>query len=190
MKTATPFLAYAQNRCEAAGVELCLLPRQFTRDGDLGVFDDEKKRITVCVRNTEWLTTLAHELGHLDQWSANSDVWRAAMKAKVAEDAYEDFDLWLSGRTAFSTREIRGVVRRIQRCELDAERRALRLIRTFGLDDPKAYARVANFHVWQYEAARRLGIWVEASPALTAAMPDRLMRVAAVGDLPVGFGFG
>jgi hypothetical protein len=179
MKSITPFLEHVQKRCADYGVSLVLVPRALTRAGDLGEFDDKKKRLVVCVNDAHWLTTLAHEDAHLGQWIDGS----------FGDDgAYEAFDAWLGGRLKPTARGLLSTVRTIQRCELDAERRALRTIRRFGIADAKEYARTANFHVWQYEASRKLGRWIESSPARVQTMPDRLMRVADIGRLPEGFG--
>ena len=184
MKSITPFLEHAQKRCGDYGVSLVLVPRRTTKFGDYGEFDDEKKRVVVCVNDPGWLTTLAHELGHMDQWIEGSAEWAA-----VRDYDYTDFDSWYRGQK-LSPQALQRLVRRIQRCELDAERRGLRLIRRFGLADPKVYAQGANFHVWQYEAARRFGRWVEAPAKHSAEIPDRLMRFSDIGKLPAGYGLG
>ena len=87
MKSITPFLEYAQKRCGDYGVSLVLVPRRTTKFGDYGEFDDEKKRVVVCVNDPGWLTTLAHELGHMDQWIEGSAEWAA-----VRDYDYTDFD--------------------------------------------------------------------------------------------------
>lgn len=184
-RDASPFLEHAQKRCAAVDVRLVLLSRQWTTAGDSGEFDDKKRRLVVCVNDQHWLTTLAHELGHLEQWASGSELFRSD------DTSDEDFDAWLRGDRLMSARSLRGITRKIQRCELDAERRAVRYIRKFDLcADVPGYIRAANFHVWQYEAARRLGRWVEASDARVAHMPDRLMRVTDLGRPPADFGVG
>lgn len=188
MKSVTPFLEYAQKRCGDYGVSLVLVPRRTTKFGDYGEFDDVKKRMVVCVNDPGWLTTLAHELGHMDQWLENTPAWAGAASAE--SDAYTAFDDWIVRGKKTAGPALQSLVRRIQRCELDAERRALRLIRKYGLADPKAYAQVANFHVWQYEAARRFGRWVVAPVEYSSEIPDRLMRIADIGKLPAGYGLG
>lgn len=184
-RDASPFLEHAQKRCAAVDVRLVLLSRQWTTAGDSGEFDDKRRRLVVCVNDGNWLTTLAHELGHLEQWASGSALFKSDDKSD------EDFDAWLHGKRIMSTRTLQRITRKIQRCELDAERRAVRYIRQFDLrDDVPSYIRAANFYVWQYEAARRLGRWVEATDARVAHMPDRLMRVADIGKPPADFGVG
>lgn len=182
MRSVTPFLEHAQKRCGEYAVTLVLAPRRTTKFGDYGEFDSEKRRVAVCVNDPGWLTTLAHELGHMDQWIENSPEWMA-----VRDYDYTDFDSWYRGQK-LSPKALQNIVRRIQRCELDAERRALRTIRQFGLGDPRAYAQGANFHVWQYEAARRFGHWVSPPEKHSPEIPDRLMRLSDVGRLPAGYG--
>lgn len=185
MKSVTPFLEHAAARCTANGVALTLVPRVTTKFGDLGEFDHERRRLAVCVNDSGWLTTLAHELSHMDQWIAGGRVW---VDVCGTPDAYTEFDAWLSGKRRVGPRALISLVRRIQRCELDAERRTLRAIRRFGLGDVKAYSKRANYDVWRYEAARVLKRWPDDPTEAVAQMPERLMRADEIGRLPVGFG--
>ncbi len=184
MKDAGAFLDEVRRSCDAAGVRLRLEPRALTRTKDLGEFDDSKKILRVATCDPEWWTTLAHEYSHLCQWAEGDPTW----ESESTEDA--KFDAWLAGKRKFPPAELRRIVRVIQRCELDAERRAIQWIRTYHLtDDLVRYARAGNFHIWQYEHARKTGRWIEATPALIAAMPDRLMRKNQIGKPPADFGF-
>lgn len=186
MKSAVGFLNYVQARCAQAGIEFVLSPTKMTRDGDIGVFDDVKKRLTVCAAREDWLTTVAHECAHMDQWFEAAKVWTSCR-----EDDWLSYDAWLAGKQRVTPRALVGITRRIQRVELDAERRALHMIREHGLAaDVPAYVRAANHGVWQYEVARRLGRWPDPHPEAIKLMPDRLMRVSEIGSPPADFGLG
>lgn len=186
MTTPAAYLEYVQARCAEHGVSLVLLPKKHTRDGDVGVFDDKALRLTVCAAREDWLPILAHECAHLNQWAERADVFMACR-----EDDWKDYDDALAGSRRLTPRALVGVTRRIQRVELDAERRALRMIRAYKLTpDVRAYTRGANYDVWRYEIARRLGRWPEAHDEAVKLMPDRLMRASRIGDPPADFGLG
>jgi hypothetical protein len=182
-RDALAFLDYVRAACDKAGVQLRLEARYYTRAGDSGWFDDEKKILLVCVNDADWLTILAHEFSHLSQWTEKSPLYK-----EESEDQ-EDFEAWLAGTKRISKPKLIHVVRNIQRCELDAERRTVRLIKQFHLTtDIKKYIQVANFYIWQYEAARKFGRWVELHDDLSAKMPTTLMPKSQIGKLPVDFG--
>ena len=182
MTTATKYLRYCLGRCDELGVKLRLSTRTCGTAVNLGHFDDERREVMIQAHEPGWLTTLAHEMGHMEQWWSDSADWRA-----LQDGDYALFDDWLAGRKGLGPRQILAVVRRIQRLELDAERRACRHIRDFKLGGLEAYIQGANCYVWQYEAARRWRCWVNRSHTLISRMPKRLMSRRKVGALPDGF---
>lgn len=182
MKSLLPLIEHAQTECSALGVSLVFHPGELTRAGDQGEFDNIKKRLVVCVEHPHWPYVLAHELGHMDDWRLHPEEWPAE------PDDYGDFNRWLAGEASLPPRKLLHLVRRIQRCEHYAERHALKLLRRFGHPKVETYVKKANFGLWQYEASRQSRRWIEATPAGEEAMPDRLLPLSRLGDLPVGFG--
>lgn len=180
-KDALAFLDLVRQSCKDAGVRFYLEPRELLRERDFGVFDNVKRTLRVAGAGPDWWATLAHEFAHLCQWVEADPTWKH-------EDAEGDFDAWFAGKKKIEPRELVRITRAIQRCELDAERRSIRFIRDYRLGDVGHAIKRANFHVWQYEIARRTEKWVEAKPELEAAMPDELMRANEIGKPPVGFG--
>lgn len=182
-RDALAFLDYVRGDCAAAGVRLNLIARENTRAGDVGLFDDIKRTLTVCVNDQAWLITLAHEHGHLRQWRERSRLW------DPKSTDVEDFEAWLNEGRRISAPKLTSIVRRLQRMELDAERRCLRTVRLFKLtDDVSGMIKSMNLYVWQYEHARRHRKWTEATvkshPEVAAALPARLISADRVGHLP------
>lgn len=180
MSAPLAFLDFVRGECAYAGVRLDLVPKARTRAGDLGSFDGETRVLRVCVGAPDWLCLLAHETAHLRQWRERPAFFDAA-----DVDAFEG---WCEGRRRLKPHRLLEITRAIQRLELDAERRAVRLIRKFRLtDDVASYARGACLYVWNYEVARRIGRWPRYGARLDevrAAMPVRLIPQTLVGKPP------
>lgn len=178
------FLAYARGECAHAGVKLYLDPRAGTKDGYLGAFDYFKKELLVCVANPLWLGVLAHELSHLHQWAQNVPAWSKGLQ----EDCDAVYENWIKGKDT-KPELVKQAVRGIQRCEWDAEKRAVKLIKKYRLVDPKIYTRSANMYILKYEFARRHRAWVRTDhldPAIFEGLvpDDRIISAKSFGKLP------
>lgn len=180
------FLEYVRGECAYSNVKLKIEARRRTRAGDLGFFDETARVLFVCTDVEGWAMTLAHELGHLQQYRERFLAYRQADL-----EAFEE--KLMGGQKKMDYGKLRNLTRAIQRCELDAERRALRLARVFHLtDDLEKYTRQANRYVWSYEVARQVGIpigkWPKRSEDLRelidSQMPTRLITQAEFGKPP------
>ncbi len=174
-RNVTPFVDYVREECAKYGIAFILRPRM----RDLGVFDYIKRTLTVNASGEDFYLVLAHEVGHLHQWVEHP----AAFEAH--SDGYDLFMEWLNGKRRLTARKVLSIVRRTQRMERDAEKRALRDIREWRLmDDTKPYVQDSNMYIWQYEIARRLGKWPALDTDQAAAMPTRLMPLTLLGKPP------
>lgn len=178
------FLDYVRGECAHAGVQLVLDPRARTKEGMLGSFDFENKKLTCCVSNPLWLGVLAHELSHLHQWVKQTPIWVKS----VEEDSDSVYEEWMNGKD-LSASALNKTIKNIQACEQDAERRALKLIKDYGLVDPQIYTRSANMYVWKYEFARRHRKWVRTdhldSGTFKDVVPDsQLINARSFKKLP------
>ncbi len=180
------FLAWVQGECAAAGVRLVLLPTKIKPGFEIGSFDYETRKLSVCVAREDWVTTLAHEAAHLRQF-----VERRKWFEKPASE-FEEFEAWIHGkRPRLKLERVRLITRSIQKLEADAERRTVKLIRHFHLLPDEAaiskYVREANLYLLQHEACRRIGFWPSYGMAvehLIAAMPNSIIADADLGKLP------
>ena len=125
-----------------------------------GFWDGDAKQINVAVYCDEWLTILAHEFGHLCQQREKKFIDTATT------NAYIYFDEWLLGERELSKKRLDDVCELIQICELDCEKRALKLIKKFNLySSDSLYIQKANSYVLGYEAAKVSRKWFKRSPS-------------------------
>jgi hypothetical protein len=174
------FLRFVDGMCAEAGVKLRLEARKRTKAGDLGYFNESNRVLFVCVCNEKWPMLLAHEASHLQQEKEKAHQWDV--------DYVDQFESWYTGKRRMKAANVLRACRAVQKMELDAERRALRFAKHFHLtDDIAKYTRGANFYIWRYEIARRIGRWPDygdAQDTVEAAMPDKLMKVTDIENPP------
>ena len=142
---------YGAAECEAAGIKF-MLKKSETVGSDkrsVGFFSADSKELVVATDDEKFHWTLAHELGHLKQWQEG---------LFEIEAAYEEYEEWLSGRLDLDATTVISHTREIQKCELDCEKRAVKLLVQFGLlgkNSKSDYIRQANAYVFSYELHRR-----------------------------------
>jgi hypothetical protein len=168
-----------QEDCLRHGVEIILHPKQqikLSRKIDVsGFWNDDDRELNVAIYCDEWLTVLAHEYGHFCQWKENKFV------DKDTSEAYVLFDEWIDGRKNLSKKKLDKVCELIQKCELDCEKRALKLIKEYKLyKDEKLYIQKANSYVLGYSAAKVTRKWFKTPPSRTSlvfnSMPKTFTR--------------
>lgn len=176
------FLDWVRGTCVNAGAKFVALGRPWLSDRSLGEYSNGV--LTVCVENTDWPGVLAHEVSHVLQEMEKAAVWANPN----ADDVL--FWRWIKTGNGLGPVRKRKVIRAIQRCELDAERRAVVLMKKFDLATPKAlerYIRGAAVYLATYEFSRRYGVWVSKEqtehiePILLAAAPNRLPKESELG---------
>jgi hypothetical protein len=97
----------------------------------------------VCSMNRpDSLEILAHEFGHVTQWKDQIDLW------KKADVSIPKVDEWLMGEDVPDIKKHLAISRDL---ELDNEKRAVKIIKKFGLDiDIDQYIKKANCYVHFY----------------------------------------
>lgn len=171
---------YARGLCAWAGVRFRLVGKEKI-GSDLGSFDHVYRNLDIAVLNPQWPGNLTHEVSHIQQWKE-----RPGFYLNEAADV-EAFMDWCSGkRRRWKTAKVLHVVRAIQTLELDCERRAVRLQRTFRVPNIPLYVQGANLYIWKHEVARRVGFWpaYKDQDGIVAAMPKRLMSRTNIGKPP------
>jgi hypothetical protein len=136
-----------------------------------GYWSDDDRKLNVAIYCDEWLTVLAHEYGHFCQWKENKFVDRAT------GNAYVDFDEWLEGKVELSKKKLEKTCELIQKCELDCEKRALKLIKEYKLyKDEKLYIQKANSYVLGYQAAKTKRKWFKLPPSRTSKVFSNMSK--------------
>lgn len=175
------FLDFVRGRCAEHRYRLCLELSQCTKDGDIGYLDDANRVLFVCMDRSGWAPTVAHELGHMEQ---NAEGMRSTWDT-------HHFERWVAGKVEFPDEKILKITRNIQKFELDAERRAIKLIRQFRLCDAANYTRRANLYVLGHEVVRRKRAWWSlvpgtsplGRPEVQALAPSRLIPLSRIGHV-------
>jgi hypothetical protein len=173
------------------GFKLNLIPKDFIASSDCdglpcrGYFDEETKELAVAIGSGagRWWYTLCHEYGHFKQWQEK--LW-------TTSNSFSDFSEWIDGSREFSKKHIEKMIRDIQECERDAERRGLKLIKKYKLPDVKDYIQRANAYILFYEVIRKHRKWCKpgCSPSLineVFGLVSNKLIVKDLSALPVGF---
>jgi len=174
------FVARVAKDCKARGVTLRLeaVHRVQIYRGTYcsGYFDSGSKELVVAVARPDWLSILAHEYAHMQQWVEGEFV--------EDDDSFHKFDQWVAGKMELEDDELTRCVRLIQRCELDAEKRAVEYLRRYRLrKDLADYRRRANAYVLFYEVARRHRRWSDKESPYTVPTVYRQMSTRFVSSL-------
>lgn len=173
-------------KCEAEGAKVLFKPvRSLGKGGFTGLFEPDALTLTVAVKAKFWFQTLLHEYSHFlqhlkGQWVSEFDIRKF--------DAFND---WMAGDAQLSTSRLIDCVRTIQSCELDAEKRVVRLRRSWHLPtfNWDRYIRGANVYVLSYEAARLTRKWPKDTLYYNAKI-ERLVPgsfIRRLDKLPHGF---
>lgn len=173
------------------GFAFNLIPGDYivSSDGDglpcRGYFDDEAKELAVAVGPGagRWWYTLCHEYSHFKQWQEK--LW-------TGSDNFSDFNEWIDGSKELSRKRIDKMIRYVQECERDAERRGLKLIKKYKLPDAKDYIQKANAYILFYEVIRKHRKWCKpgCSPSTIKEVFSLVSNKSIVKNLnvlPAGF---
>jgi hypothetical protein len=145
-KKAKEFVKYVKQECKKYGIKCDLRRTKYVRlPGKLqcsGYFDEYNKELVCSMNRPDSIEILAHEFAHLTQWVDQIDLWK---KADVSIPKVDD---WLMGEEVRDIKKHLAVSRDL---ELDNEKRAVKIIKKFGLDiDIDQYIKKANCYIHFY----------------------------------------
>ena len=158
------FLDYTKNELTKNNVKLKLsnTEKLKLRNGIFcsGYFDTEREDniILACAINKplhQWFMVYLHEYGHFMQWKDNSFYFDKKDKRYIKSD--EIIDNWIDGKN-YPQDIIIKAIRFIQKCELDCEKKVVKLIKKFNFPiDIGEYIQEANsyIHFYNYVLIRR-----------------------------------
>lgn len=179
-----PLLKTIINNCEAYNIKLILSSEDRLRPKDglacTGYYDGDV--LAVASSKDDWWQTLLHEYCHMKQ----------EMDGKFSDpQPFLDFDDWLNKKIELSEDDLKKSVRLIQKCELDCEKRVIKLVKKHKIIfDYKLYIKKANACLWLYEVARRNRSWCnKKSPAQIEEIfnlcPDKF--ITSLDNIPAKF---
>ncbi len=204
------FIKYVRKVCNKHDIELyigrgsrieypLIIDGEFTRGSKkalgMGCFieDDETgyAKLMVATKRPrwQWISTLAHELCHVCQWLECEPTYYGTKKMPGV-DASCFLDEWLIFETEFSKRTIKRAAQLTVDCELDNEKRTVRMIKKFKLPvDEKRYIQSANSYLFFHQVMFENRTWYNTKmfdPAVLDHMPDYFLPDASykIGRMP------
>lgn len=177
---------YVAAECAAAGIKFELRNTGTVFDRNtVGFFSESDRELVVAAKDSEFEHTICHEFSHLKQWKEG---------IFDCEEEYASWEDWLKGEVSLDPATVIDLARTVAICELDCEKRAVKLLEQFGLlsaAKKREYVRRANCYVLMHEIARQKGRWSVAgrSPMEIKAIYDLLPSkfIKDVGRVPDDF---
>lgn len=127
----------------------------------LGYFD-EYERILVCAKGSSeesFLSVVVHEFCHVLQWIEKEKKYTSCNHQKYGS-VQNAVCMWINNELILNDNKIRKYTQLTIDCELDAERRALRLIKLFDLPiDVNRYSSQASATLFSYWLTAKTKQW-------------------------------
>ncbi len=125
-----------------------------------GYFSDSDFKIVVAidVPLNNWVSVLAHEFSHMEQWISNVKMWDNLNIYNT--DSCSEFFEWLEGKYELHEELITYHMRRVCEMELNCEKRTVEMIKKFKLPiNIPNYIQKANTYIWFYSVVRQKRQW-------------------------------
>ncbi|MEE8577731.1 MAG: hypothetical protein V3T31_10790 [candidate division Zixibacteria bacterium] len=207
------FIAYVREVCKMHDVELYLgqgsrivypdpdcSSRTSNNAMGLGCFveyDEDSERagkLMVATKRArwQWLGTLAHELSHTMQWLECEPTYTAGAMPD-GNEASAVVDDWIAFKEDFDKRTVRKALQITVDCELDNEKRTVRMLRKFKLPVvEKRYIQSANSYLFFHQVVFENRTWYNTkmfSPEVIKHMPDHFLPEESykIGKMPREF---
>lgn len=145
-----------------------------------GSFDGT--HLEVAAKWVNWISVLVHEYAHVQQWNAH--LWDDTETRKL----FEDLETWEAGTKELSDERLLLATRTVQAMELDAEKRAYRLLKRYSIRmNYSKHIQSCNAYVLGYEVVRktRRRQRKPITPGLAKLCPTTWIR--SLEKLPDGF---
>ena len=151
------FIDFVKRECKRYGVKTDFRKVKYLRmSGNIkcsGYFDSENQKLVVALNHKDWLETTIHEYGHFTQWLEGCSEWMENI------EGIGKVDEWLSGKNIKDIKKYIGMARDL---ELDNEKRAVKIIQDWGLDefiDLEQYTQKANAYIMFYNWLGKTRRW-------------------------------
>lgn len=118
-----------------------------------GYFDHVGKEMVIGKNREDWLQLLVHESCHMDQWVADTKIWKADNTIGT-----QLFDKWILGR---EVSKIRTAINNIISLELDCEKRAVAKMIEYDLPiNTHTYIQRGNAYLMYYNYVYKVRRWM------------------------------
>lgn len=186
------FLADTKKHLASHGITLKLNKVQYIQFNGMklgGYFCETDKEIKVAAGCPleNWVSLLAHESSHADQFIEKSPSNRRMEEYGL--DPNIMLDEWMLGHLDMDDNDVEYVVKLVQENELDCEKRAVRKIRQYNLPiDDKVYIQMSNSYLYFYYMVFKHRCWYEKSPylvpELVSLMPTKFLAFNKYWNIP------
>ncbi len=127
----------------------------------LGYFDEYEKILHCAKGRSEeaFLSVLVHEFAHLLQWIEKDNLYTSCNHPKYGS-VQNAVCMWVNNELNIRDRELQSYTEKMIDCELNAERRALKLIKQFELPvNIERYSKVASATLFSYWMTKKQRKW-------------------------------
>lgn len=140
-----------------------------------GYFNETHLVVATKKKNdNEWISTLLHEVCHLDQFLKGPSVWTPDEQALIIVDN------WIDGKKISKQKRELGFKNSIA-LELDCEKRTVRKIKKYNLSiDIKDYIMKANSYLFSYVYSLHERKWYKhpyENKQIYSYMPDKFLKL-------------
>lgn len=171
------FLDAAIDYCEENNINIYATPESFVYTDDYetvkasGYFyaaDDESGELAIAVGLPYWFTIFVHEFGHATQWvDTFTQEDTPYSQTDMDFDGYHIdagalIELWLKEIIELSDEVLKDAMLRVLNMELDADCRAIQMIRAWNLDmDVEDYIKRSNAYIFFYRYMLESRTWYD-----------------------------
>ena len=119
-----------------------------------GYFDEANNKIVVRM-DEYFLEILVHEYCHYIQWKTNCKIW------SEQEDSIDLMWKWINKDIELDKKHLNIIFDKIVKLESDCEKRAIKLIKKYGLDiNLEQYIKSANAYLLFYDYVKEKRVWL------------------------------
>jgi hypothetical protein len=164
-KNIQAFVKHVRQRCKETKVKIKLVDDIFVGWGEIkcaGYFDSVGLELAAATKDlydpNRWITLLAHEYNHLEQWAENSPIWTGTTLGDY--DAYSMWDMWLNHYVELNEEQLTKYTNLCMEVELDCEKRTVETIKQWNLPfDIEEYTQRSNAYALQYQFVKKHRKW-------------------------------
>jgi len=165
-KAARDFLRYVRKTCKDNGVNVKIgrgrLVKMEPFNFKVAGYFDEDARLLHCgvgLNESEFLSTLVHEFAHVLQWIDGDSTYKNCDHEKYGS-VQNAVCQWIKDEVSVKNKHLILYTKKMIACELNAERRAVKLIKQFDLPiDIKRYSEHASATLYTYWMTLKTKKW-------------------------------
>jgi hypothetical protein len=165
-KAVKDFLKYVRKTCKENGVKVKIGRGRLVKMTPFnfkvaGYFDEDEKLLHcgIGLNESDFLSTLVHEFAHVLQWIDGDYAYKNCGHEKYGS-VQNVVCQWIKDEVDVKNKDLISYTKKMIACELNAERRAVKLIKEYGLPiDIKRYSEHASATLYTYWMTLKTKKW-------------------------------